>query len=39
MTAELEVVVHTALISEEALCMSRRPEPLHLPFSPTGWLV
>jgi hypothetical protein len=39
MTVELEMVVDAAVVGEEALCMSRRLEPLHLSFSSSGRLV
>jgi hypothetical protein len=38
-STELEVVVDPALGGEEALCMARRLEPLHLPFSSSRGLV
>ena len=38
-TTKLEVVVDPAVGGKEALCMTRRLEPLHLPFSSSRLLM
>src|SRR3954454_4547186 len=37
--AEMKEVVDLVMGGEEALCLSRRLEPLHLPLAWSGWLV
>jgi len=39
MALDVEGVVDSSMGRQKALCGSRRLEPLHLPFSPTRWLV
>jgi hypothetical protein len=37
MTSRTEVAIDEGVGRQEALCLPRRLEPLHLPFSTPGW--
>jgi len=39
MAVQLEVEINTVVSGQEALCLARLLDPLHLPFSSSYWLV